>query len=1028
MTAKTSPDWLPAGWTLQFKVQKTGRRITHYVNLATGQKFFTKDDLIRYTKTGSTKCDDLQPTLRQTQMPPANGSMDSAVNANERPEWLPKNWFMELKTRKSGVRIGKHYKIYIDPSTGSRFYSKLQVFRFLNHVEQKSSKPKQKKRVSHSTSEIVVKAHEHPEWLPKNWFTELKTYKSGAKFGKSYKIYVDPSTGLRFHSRPEVFRFLDKGEQKSTKSKPKKRALRSTSKVVTKKSTVDDLPAGWIKEVKIKRHANGVRRDPYYTDPASGYVFRSKKDILRYLETGEIGRYAFLPKKKHSDDQNLIHTEKSQLPAAKRQKVKHPVTRRQLFTARETSDRSILSHLEAETFEKGQSEKDYTETRLATTSVPQSQSYVEVIATADKSNWNCSVAPKASKRNQGKTVSADNMVVSTAAANVLQVKNLLERGTEKKSNINSKDSGKSKNKKELDLPRRFSKRLAHHEPDLAACGLELVKPCQNEANGQCVLEDETTEQHNIGSSAEVAKQASTDPTVKSHWGSVKKTIKPIEDKVVLGKQPQMLETEKTSDTKSEVQPFVCSDPCLEFAIKTLTGAIPLQAASNKELVSTAASNVLQEKNLGKTRMGNKSRNIETRNSSKLKKMKELDLPCRSSKRLAGLEPELVASGGSIKVAVQNATTRSGKNEPKSPCLLVDKATRRPNVGPNADLPYQASAAAVNQEISSIRPHEGRAILGARPQMLGTQKGSDSKLELQPFFCSDPCLEFAIKTLTGAIPLEDAINEGLVSTPIANIQQQVNLAETRIEHSRCRKALFNSIRSKKDCSFPHRSLKQLAGRAPELEANSLSNERVLKIAARKSCNSKAIRNVDLTSENPIDKASQELETGPRPALQHPDFTYRTTVFQVESPNKSKAPHLNLTAPTEMNIEKPGLHSAIPFGNSWSDSRFEFAFKTVTGSSPAEDSFAFQSNFHQQFGSSGSQIDGNFALPDYGLPSISQSDISPHLGATAQLVMQQQCPVNPSFLPPGNVSLPSHSRVDAQRPYSKGNKELPGKVKP
>ncbi|XP_021290302.1 uncharacterized protein LOC110421134 [Herrania umbratica] len=979
MTAKTSPDWLPAGWTLQFKVQKTGRRITHYINLATGQKFFTKDDLIRYTKTGSTKCDDLQPTPRQTKMPPANGRVDTAVNANERPEWLPKNWFMELKTRKSGVRAGKHYKIYIDPSTGSRFYSKLQVFRFLNHVEQKSSKPKQKKRVSHSTSKIVVKANEHPEWLPKNWFTELKTYKSGAKIGKSYKIYVDPSTGLRFHSKPEVFRFLDKG-------------------------------------------------DLYYTDPASGYVFRSKKDVLRYLETGEIGRYAFLPKKKHSDDQNLIHTEKSQLPAAKRQKVKHPGTRRQLFTARETSDRSILSHLEAETFEKGQSEKDYTETRLATTSLPQSQSYMEVIATAEKSNWSCSVAPKASNRNQGKTVSADDMFVSTAAANVLQVKNLLERGTEKKSNINSKDSGKSKNKKEPDLPRRFSKRLAHHEPDLASCGLELVKACQKEANGQCVLEDEATEQHNIGSGAEVAKQVSADLTVKSHWGSMKKTIKPAEDKDVLGKQPQMLENEKTSDTKSEVQPFVCSDPCLEFAIKTLTGAIPLQAASSKELVSTAASNVLQEKNLGKTTMGNKSSNIETRNSSKLKKMKELDLPRRSSKRLAGLEPELVASGGSIEVAVQNATTISGKNEPKSPCLLVDKATQQPNVGPNAELPYQASAAAVNQEISSRRPHEGGAILGVRPQMLGSQKCSDSKSELQPFFCSDPCLEFAIKTLTGAIPLEDAINEGLVSTPIANIQQQINLAEARIEHSRCRKALFNSSRSKKDCSFPHWSLKQLAGRAPELEASSLSNERVLKTAARKSCNNKAIRNVDLTSENPIDKASQELETGPRPALQHPDFTYRTTVFQVESSNKSKAPHLNLTAPTEMNIEKPGLHSAIPFGKSWSDSRFEFAFNTVTGSSPTEDSFAFQSYFHQQFSSSGSQIDGNFALPDYGLPSISQSDISPHLAATAQLVMQQQFPVNPSFLPPGNVRLPSHSGVDAQRPYSKGNKELPGKVKP
>ena len=49
----------------------------------------------------------------------------------------------------------------------------------------------------------------------------------------------------------------------------------------------------------------------YYTDPASGYVFRSKKAVLRYLETGEIGRDAILPKNKHSDDQNLINKDKS---------------------------------------------------------------------------------------------------------------------------------------------------------------------------------------------------------------------------------------------------------------------------------------------------------------------------------------------------------------------------------------------------------------------------------------------------------------------------------------------------------------------------------------------------------------------------------------------------------------------------------------------------------------------------------------------------------------------------------------------
>ncbi|XP_022759880.1 methyl-CpG-binding domain-containing protein 13-like isoform X2 [Durio zibethinus] len=1018
MSEKTSTDWLPPGWTLQFKFQKTGRRITHYVNLATGQKFFTKDDLILYTKTGSTQSDDQQSTLRQ----------NTVAKANDRPEWLPKNWLMEVKTHKSGAKIGKHYKIYIDPLTGSRFYSKPKVFGFLSNVEQESSKSEAKKITSHFTSKTVVKGNEHPEWLPQNWFMEVKAHKSGAKIGKHYKVYVDPSTGFRFHSKPQVFYFLNHTEQKSSKPKRKKRASHSTSKVVIKKSTADDLPAGWVKEVKIKRDANGVRRDPYYTDPASGYVFRSKKAVLRYLETGEIGRDAFLPKNKHSDDQNLISKDKLQLPAAKTQKVKHPAARRQLFTGEETSDRSILSDLEAETFQKGQSKKGYTETGIATASIlqiSQGKGSVENAIkrnpenpeTAEKSSRSSSVAQKTSKRKQGKIFSVDNVLVLTAAADV-QEKNLLESGTQNRSNLNFKNSSKSKNKRELDLPRRFSSRLARLAPQLVASGLELAKPCQNETSGPCVLEDEAPQQLNVRSNAEVAKQASAYSTV-SDCGLAKKTIKPIEDKDVLGKQPQMFET---SDPKSEVRPFFCSDPCLEFAIKTVKGAIPLDDAANEGLVSTPASNALQEKNLGKSIVKSARSNTETKHSSKFKKMKEPGLPRWSSKRLPRHESELVANGVSTEVALQNATTKTRKNEPKPPCVLVDKATWQLNIGPTCtNLPNQASAAAVSPEINNIRRNEDKAILGEEPQMLETQKGCDSKSELQSFFCSDPCLEFAIKTLTGAIPLEDAINEGLVSPPIANIQQQKNLAETRIEKSSCRKTLFNSIRSKNnDGSLLRRSSKRLAGHSPELVA-SLSNEQALKIADRKSCNSKAIRNADLTSVNLTDKASQQLEIGPRMALERRDFTYRTTVFHVESSNKSKEPHQNQTAPTEV-IGKPGLQSAIPFQNSWSDPCFGFAFKTVTGSSPAEDSFAFQSHFNQQFDSSGSQRDGNFALPDNGLPNVFQSGISSHFDATAQPVMQQQFPVNPSFLPPGNVSLPTCGTASAQQPYRKGKRNF------
>lgn len=41
----------------------------------------------------------------------------------------------------------------------------------------------------------------------------------------------------------------------------------------------------------------------------SGYVFRSMKDVLRYLKTGDIGRLASKPKEKSSSDRELEDAE-----------------------------------------------------------------------------------------------------------------------------------------------------------------------------------------------------------------------------------------------------------------------------------------------------------------------------------------------------------------------------------------------------------------------------------------------------------------------------------------------------------------------------------------------------------------------------------------------------------------------------------------------------------------------------------------------------------------------------------------------
>ncbi|CAH1445575.1 unnamed protein product [Lactuca virosa] len=67
-------------------------------------------------------------------------------------------------------------------------------------------------------------------------------------------------------------------------------------KLVVKKGEEEELPPGWKVEVKTRTGVNGIKKDRYYTDPATGYIFRSLVDVHRYLKTGEVGPRAKKPK------------------------------------------------------------------------------------------------------------------------------------------------------------------------------------------------------------------------------------------------------------------------------------------------------------------------------------------------------------------------------------------------------------------------------------------------------------------------------------------------------------------------------------------------------------------------------------------------------------------------------------------------------------------------------------------------------------------------------------------------------------
>ncbi|KAI3508271.1 hypothetical protein L1887_23277 [Cichorium endivia] len=72
-------------------------------------------------------------------------------------------------------------------------------------------------------------------------------------------------------------------------------------KIVVEKGEEESLPPGWTTEVRTRKGSNGIKRDRYYTDPVTGYVFRSLVDVHRYLKTGALGRLAKKPKNTETD-------------------------------------------------------------------------------------------------------------------------------------------------------------------------------------------------------------------------------------------------------------------------------------------------------------------------------------------------------------------------------------------------------------------------------------------------------------------------------------------------------------------------------------------------------------------------------------------------------------------------------------------------------------------------------------------------------------------------------------------------------
>ncbi|XP_075487481.1 uncharacterized protein LOC142526781 isoform X2 [Primulina tabacum] len=727
-TESTSADGLPPGWIKEVKTSKSGNKIrkdSYYIDPVDGYIFLSKRDVLRYLETNDIGSCAITPKRRKmdnfnliksgipvdnegetfskpetplqvksitdegcnSEQNKGKPSLAAVAAESSSVEGLPPGWIKEIRASKSGNKIRKD-PYYTDPISGYVFRSKKDVMRYLEtndigscavtpkrrepddlklienkinvknvarpHLMPDVSVPKStidtscttetEKKSQHSIT-TVANEFTTDDDLPPGWIKEIKTSESGDKIRKDL-YYTDPVSGYIFRSKKDVLRFLDTNDIRSCAIRPKRRetndfqsiketpldnsgesslkpeasmkyksminaayiteikknSQQPSPAVAIEIASTDGLPPGWIKEIKTSQSGDKIRKDPFYTDPVSGYIFRSKKDVLRYLETNDISSCASRPKRREIDCPSSIKKKTSSSPINKKLS-KQLETKTKLFIGEESNANG----------EGVSSTKTQAASKADTFTVASAGSVsLKEMFSCENSNkrFDMKMGPAHTEdcSKQGEKAMADVLAICSFINDTFTEEKFLDSEMENRTHGTQSELRKSKKRRDLNLPLRASKRLAKSEPEMLS-NVELSERTCRAA----------TKRSSATSVPRVPLPSDLGPTKKvaDHANAVVETLrgedplnnveKPLgEGNATLNEEPSnkvknpLAEDDtnfkeqtvgKTNGkqpnddvTSQDTQPCYefgdsWTDPCLEFAYKTLTGEIPLDDTS-----------------------------------------------------------------------------------------------------------------------------------------------------------------------------------------------------------------------------------------------------------------------------------------------------------------------------------------------------------------------------------------------------------------------------------------------------------------
>ncbi|KAG2565081.1 hypothetical protein PVAP13_7NG034400 [Panicum virgatum] len=209
---------------------------------------------------------------------------EDSMSLEEPPSWLPDGWIMEVFCDDDS----SIYRYYTSPVSGYTFTSKMETIEYLfSGMEERMLESQERTEDN--------ELHGSHTWLPGGWLIEVRA--GGKKMNKMYKFYFHPPTGMRFLSKGEVLRYVNEGKIAACDTDVLCDTSTDDNILALVEFSPDGLPGGWVKETIFRKCNDGIRKDPYYTDPTSHRVFRTLKSVLSYLGTGEISKHAYLPRR-----------------------------------------------------------------------------------------------------------------------------------------------------------------------------------------------------------------------------------------------------------------------------------------------------------------------------------------------------------------------------------------------------------------------------------------------------------------------------------------------------------------------------------------------------------------------------------------------------------------------------------------------------------------------------------------------------------------------------------------------------------